>query len=280
MQPRQPLPLEISTYIIDYLYNCPTSLKSCSHVCQAWLAISRFHLFYCIRLYLSGPGVRVSNRFRRLHDVIEQSPSVALFIRELHIIRSSKMLRMPDSEWPKLGMVIPLLFSKFTRLQKFDVAGINWSHLTADARSSVRALLALPSLVHLAVRFITVSKIQHITALLPPNLKRLTVVCIRVRADDPGVIHAIDVENGQMFSRNSRQLEYLKVYQTPIFNNWLLGEQSDVDISNIHTLDTEDEIAVMLRLVRSMGPSLEHLKISCLSGGSYCFDHQLLPITA
>jgi hypothetical protein len=132
--------------ILDYLYNCPTSLKNCSRVCRAWLATSRFHLFYHISFVLNGRGA--SNRFQRLHSVIEQSPIIALYIRELVILRNSKL---PDSEWPKLGMVVPLLFGKLASLQKLDVRGFNWSRLTPDARSSVRTLLALPSLVHLAL---------------------------------------------------------------------------------------------------------------------------------
>jgi hypothetical protein len=72
---------------------------------------------------------------------------------------------MPDSEWPKLGVVVPLLFGKLSSLQKFDVRGFNWSRSTPDARSSVRTLLALPSLVHLAVRYVTVSKLEHFTAI-------------------------------------------------------------------------------------------------------------------
>jgi hypothetical protein len=261
-----PLPLEIVIYIIDHLFDCPAVLNNCSHVCRAWLAISRYHLFYHIRFSLSGPAV--SNRFQRLHNTIEQSPSVALYIRELSIVRSFQMEQMPGSEWPKLGVVVPLLFGKLSSLQKFDVRGINWSRLTPDVRSSVRALLALPSLVHLAVRYITVSRLEHFAAILPPNLKRLSVSQIHIRTDDVGVTHAIDMENDQMSTRNPRRLEYLRVYNSPMVNNWLLGGQSDVDVSNIHTLDICNESEGMSKLVRRVGSSLENLKISYLFGGS------------
>jgi hypothetical protein len=188
-------------------------------------------------------------------------------------MRSPNFIQMPDSEWPKLGIIVPLLFGKLTGLRKFDVTGINWSHLTSDARSSVRSLLALPSLVHLAVRCVTVSRIEHLTAVLPPNLKRLTVDWVCVRDDDAEVTHAIDMENGQVSTQSLRELEYLRVYDTPIFNDWLLGEQSDVDISKIHTLDISNEPEDISKLVRRVGSSLENLKISYLSSESSCFDH-------
>ena len=263
MQSGPSLPHEISLCIIDYLYNCPKSLNNCSRVCRAWLATSRFHLFYHISFVLNGR--HTSDRFQRLHGIIEQSPIIALYIRELVIV---SLNLLPDSEWPKLAMVVPLLFGKLTSLQKLDVRGLYWSRLTPDARSSVRALLALPSLVHLVVRYITVSRLEHFAAILPPNLKRLSVSQIHIRTDDVGVTHAIDMENDQMSTRNPRRLEYLRVYNSPMVNNWLLGGQSDVDVSNIHTLDICTESEGMSKLVRRVGSSLENLKISYLFGGS------------
>jgi hypothetical protein len=64
-----------------------------------------------------------------------------------------------------------------------------------DARLSVQSLLALPSLVHLAVQFVMV-QIEHLTAVLPPNLKRLGSA-FRIH-DDVEVTHGIDMENVQI----------------------------------------------------------------------------------
>jgi hypothetical protein len=150
--------------------------------------------------------------------------------------------------------------------------GLDWCHWTPNTRSSIRALIALPSLVHLAVRYVTFSKIEHFTVLLPPNLKRLTVDWLRISDADADVTQAIDMENDQAPARKPCQLEYLRVYYTPSFNNWLLGEQSDVDISNIHTLDISNEPENISKLVRNMGSSLVHLKM-CSLRGSYWFDH-------
>jgi hypothetical protein len=267
MQSGPSLPHEISLCIIDYLYNCPKSLKNCSRVCRAWLATSRFHLFYHISFVLNGR--HTSDRFQRLHSIIEQSPIIALYIRELVILRNSKL---PDSEWPKLVMVVPLLFGKLTSLQKLDLRGFYWSRLTPDARSSVRTLLSLPSLVHLAVRDITVSKLEHFTAILPPNLKQLTVDRVQVRTGDAELIKAIDMENDQVSPRNPRRLEYLRVCESFVFNDWLLGEQSQVDISNIHTLVICDRPEKISKLVRGLESSLEHLKFPYFPGGPHYFN--------
>jgi hypothetical protein len=65
------------------------------------------------------------------------------------------------------------------------------------------------------------------------------------------------------------------VYNSPMVNIWLLGGQSDVDVSNIHTLDISNGPLDISKLVRKVGSSLENLKISYLFGGSYCFYHYL-----
>jgi hypothetical protein len=269
MLPRPPLPPEIAIYIIDHLSDCPTSLTTCSRVCRDWLAISRPHFFHRITFVLNGRGVY--KRARTLYSLIEQCPSIALYIRELSIVREPKMRLVPKSDWVKLGSVVPLLFGKLTGLHKFEVTGINWIRLMPTVRSSIRDLFALPSLVHLAVRCVKVSRIEHLTAMLPPNLKRLTVDNVYVHADNGIMMYAIDKENLQVSAQSPRQLEYLKVYNAPDFYNWLLGEQSDVDMSSIHTLDVCKEPENISKLVRKVGPSLQHLKISYLFGESRLF---------
>jgi hypothetical protein len=277
MQAMASLPPEIAMHIIGYLSDCPTSLAICSCVCRDWLAISRPHLFYRISFVLNGRGVY--KRARTLHNIIEQSPCISLYIRELCIVKKPKMRLVPKSDWVKLGLVVPLLFGKLTSLQKFDVTGINWLHLMPTVRSSVRDLLALSSLVHLAVRFVKVSRIEHFTTILPPNLKRLTVDSVDFQAGNGVMRLAIDKENHQLqvFAQSPCQLEYLRVYNTPDFHGWLLGVQSDVDVSNVHTLDfcecSFQGTGDVSNLVRRMGSSLEHLKISYLPSRSHGIYH-------
>jgi hypothetical protein len=273
MQPRPPLPPEIAMYIVGYLSDCPKSLTTCSRVCRDWLAISRPHVFHRITFVLNGRGVY--KRVRTLHNIIEQCPSIALYILELSIVRKLEMRLVPKSDWVKLGLVVPLLFGKLTSLQKFEVTGINWIRLMPTVRSSVRDLFALPSLVHLAVRCVKVSRIEHFTAILPPNLKRLIVDQVRVYADNGIMRSAIDEENLQVFAQSPRQWEYLKVYNAPDFCNWLLGEHTDVDVSNVRTLEFSEyryyPTGNISNLVRRMGSSLENLTISCATCMSYCF---------
>jgi hypothetical protein len=51
------------------------------------------------------------------------------------------------------------------------------------------------------------SKLEHFMALLPPNLKRLTVNWLYIRSGDAKVTQAIDMENDQVPARKPRQLE-------------------------------------------------------------------------
>src|SRR3984957_8094365 len=99
---RPPFPPELVDYTIDYLHDSPSTLCTCACVCQAWVAPSRFHLFYRHEI---TPTVRTSTvhlQIRQLLEFIQGSPHIAFYIREFLFSLGCFMFRMPDSDWPQV----------------------------------------------------------------------------------------------------------------------------------------------------------------------------------
>ena len=78
------LPLELVDRIIDHLHDSPSDLRNCARVAKAFLPSSRLHLFYSISIDI----YKILHRIVALNSIIQQSPQIALCIRELRDIAS------------------------------------------------------------------------------------------------------------------------------------------------------------------------------------------------
>jgi len=259
-----PLPPELIDHIIDYLHDSPSTLRTCALVCQAWIAPSRFHLFYFLSI---GPKRRSSVPLESvsLLQLLQESPNIALYIREFHFSVGSKS---QNSDWPVLDRILPRLLGKLTQLRKLVIRGIfPFTRLAPDTRAAFRALFALPSLAHVQVASPRVPKLEHFTSLLCPPLKHLTTSrSFDYELFHPEDVHAVDeeVRAVELQRRSPCRLESLSS-SCPALVNWLLGAQTVVDISTIRTLvvfcELEDVEQSMARLIRRLGSSLEDLTI-------------------
>ena len=259
------LPLELVDRIVDHLHDSPSDLRNCARVAKAFLPSSRLHLFY---------SISIDERLHRivtLNSIIQQSPQVALCIRELCV----------DGRpgWWKLAPELPTLLTSLTALRHLTMMFIVWTRMPPEVRKAFRTILALPSLVSVTMQFMRFASPRHFTSLLNSPLKRLAVA---VRLDDPGnkeMISAIDGED-KIARRPEQQpcrlesLEHLDWYHTgPDFVDWLLGPQSVIDISNIRTLVVSGKATIYVgRLMKSLGPSLEHLTIDMGTSLLYPFQ--------
>jgi F-box-like len=109
MQPT--LPPELVQHILDYLCNSVPDFCTCALVCKTWSMYCRRHIFYRIDIH---PRSYSLYRYRRLYDLIQQSPHIALCVHELRI--SDRCDRPPLLE----DIIYPLLPS-FTRLRKLEL---------------------------------------------------------------------------------------------------------------------------------------------------------------
>ena len=257
-------PPELIEYTIDYLHNSPSTLRACACVCRAWVAPSRFHLFYRRKIIPDrGTGI-VSPKVHQLLEFLQGSPHIAFYIREFHFSRGyGPWPRRRPRDWHPMETVLPQLLGMLTQLRKLVLGGIPTTDLIPETRAAFRALFALPCLVDVEVRHLEVAKPEHFTSLLCPPLKRLSVSVSWVEdlEFEPEDIRAVDEEVKDQ-KRQPCRLEYLHSDST-VFMHWLLGPQTMIDISTIHTLNAwcGPGMEVTARLIRRLGSSLEDLTI-------------------
>jgi hypothetical protein len=80
MTPRSTISRELIDYIIDYLYDQPSTLKNCCLVSKAWVPPSRSHIFSKVVV-----GERVARPFFRIFLPPSSKPksNVAPYVRSL-----------------------------------------------------------------------------------------------------------------------------------------------------------------------------------------------------
>ncbi|TBU48207.1 hypothetical protein BD309DRAFT_349032 [Dichomitus squalens] len=139
------LPFELSDYIIDFLHNDAKALKACALTCQAWVPAARFHLFRTIVLKTANS----TTAFRRLLD---KSPSLGLYVRELTAEKLADTVAVPVTEQPTHEPVqhtLPLAFAHIPSLQTLSL-----SHL------DLKCLVDIRGLAHASVSTLTLSYCQ------------------------------------------------------------------------------------------------------------------------
>src|ERR1700722_8604956 len=262
------LPPELIDYTIDYLHDSPSTLRACACVCRAWVAPSRFHLFYFCEIAPTITSTVILDT-RKLLEFLQGSPHIALYIREFHLFVGYGS--RTDSIWPQLDATLPHILGMLTQLRKLVLIEPPFTSLAPDTRAAFRALFALPCLVDVEVRYLKVAKLEHFTTLLCSPLKRLSVsvdsdLSEQQFVSSPEEIRAIDeeIKAVELQERSPCRLEYLHS-NSAVFMHWLLGPQTAIDISTIHTLhaccNLKDVERLMARLIGRLGPSLEDLTI-------------------
>jgi hypothetical protein len=263
---RHQLPPELIDRIIDCLYYDICALRACALVCKAWVPSCRFHLFYTIRFASSYKDE--DPRCRKLYDLVQRSPHIAFYVRELIISGEHNAILNLER------VLIPLL-QRFTELRMLKLDGVNWKRLMPDMRKSFADVLALPSLVHFEMTRSTFPDLEHLIALLHPHLKRLAIgnYCSKDRTTSVGL--AIDGDGLDAVSKQRPcRLDYLdlSVKSTNLsFTEWLLGPQSIIDISTLRTLHvffdpgpgprSKRSTVAQTELMRRLRSSLEHITI-------------------
>jgi hypothetical protein len=228
-------------------------------VAAAWLRRSRFHFFHSISI---GPNDHP--RCRRLHDAIQQSPNIAFCVRELRfslgVIKPFAISIIPARR--ELSTVLPQLLRCFTNLCKIEFYGFSWTVMTSDVKNSFYDILALPSLIHLELADLYFDNLYQITTLLRSHLRRLTVFFVMWGDNTTGD----ENEWGAATERRPCPLEHLTFdgHGQPDFVDYLLGPQSDIEVSHLRTLEVRHGLGETGEWVKLMGnarSSLEHLII-------------------
>ena len=98
--------VELYDYIIDFLHDDHSALRTCSLVCRSWLPASRSHLFYHLALDYGDP--------RRIFAAICSSPHIASYVNTLSVQDSYRQ------GWIHGDIIFPRLLKRFTHLRELE----------------------------------------------------------------------------------------------------------------------------------------------------------------
>jgi hypothetical protein len=273
------LPLELIERIIDFFHDSRKDLYHCALVCKAWLAPSRYHLFYsiCICPDPSKRWVPCFWQYDLLYETLQQSPHIAHYVREFRFLSVSQMA---DPNWP-LPKQIASLLQSFTNLRKLTLCSIFWETLSLDMKEALREALARPSLTQLYLERVIFSATEDLAELIYPHLKRLQAWILW--ASNFRIV-PFEGTNVMVEGRQPCRLELIEIFMHTHFVpfvEWLLGTQLVFDISNLRDLDVwmgYEMQRTVTRLIRRAESTLEHITIRNLKAdnpGTWAF-HPLL----
>lgn len=228
-------------------------MRACALVCKLWLPIARIHIFHTINLGRRAMGEvdRVAHRFcELLHGELD----VTQLIREISIhwsaILAYSLLKKVD-------------FTRLTRLGKFSLSFISWSHQPPELIRTIQILFTLPSLTHLVFHSHIFEDVKQFATLFDEcrlNLKTLTLI-------DTAIIRVEDIQTCMDTFDSDRpraQLRSLTLSRgsLELIVPWLLHAHSPIDLSTLKNLSYEYEDIPMLReLLSVVSSSLEFLDI-------------------
>ncbi|KAH9949741.1 hypothetical protein B0H21DRAFT_786449, partial [Amylocystis lapponica] len=147
------VPPEICDRTIDFLWNDPAALMSCSLTCTLWLPRSRYHLFRARPVKLYNPS-----GYKRLEAILrrstEASTGLAHYIHHLDIYAGNPSLVGSDITWLKLvDPATPLsrLFASLTSVRRLTLWGCcrvrdgSWKHVPADVYDPLFRFISQPA---------------------------------------------------------------------------------------------------------------------------------------
>jgi hypothetical protein len=256
------LPSELVDYILQYLCDSPSDLRACALVCKAWVAPSRAHLFYKIEVNYDRDPTSA-----RPYQVIQQTPSLAVYVRELEVEYECITREAQET----VVELLPL----FTRLRKLVLSYIEWTDLE---RKGYHPVLALPTLTHLELTDVILEKREDFEDLIHPHLKWLTAHHV-TWWDGDIVPQSVVNEEIQLNGRQPCHLRCLSVKPRRAFVDWLLGPQTIIDITSLRIFIAYGVYFVnmgdVLRMLQALR-SLEHLRMRIIGGSFYLPFCQLI----
>jgi len=139
------LPPELTDRIIDFLWDDPAALHSCSLTARSWLSSSRFHLFSTLRIVNRRAYDRLAHLVINLPHMRHSVPTV--FASRMPGLQT---IRIVSADWhasPPHGTFFMMLshFASVTQVE-FDTCAFR------NFNDFQRVVCAFPRLVHLFVR--------------------------------------------------------------------------------------------------------------------------------
>ncbi|TDL19486.1 hypothetical protein BD410DRAFT_792102 [Rickenella mellea] len=237
---------ELTDVIIDYLHDDRRALGTCGLVCRSWLPSSRFHLFSTVQIYFFDVDTA-------LPIICSPTSTIPPYVRHLELEDAGlEVGGYSYPQWLNEGLLkLPI----FGALESLSLAHVAWGSLTVETRSSL--LNMTRGLKRLELEYMQFGTVEQALDFFSsaPSLESLSLGSIQCHA-----------ENAPPTKTNKLRLKQVTFggdsYTLPLID-WLCSQPApSVETLNL-TLVTMMQIPYISRYLKVLGPTLQHLGVSC-----------------
>ncbi|KAF8464758.1 hypothetical protein JB92DRAFT_2052298 [Gautieria morchelliformis] len=244
------LPAELIDQVIHHLHDDLPSLRACCLTCRAWVRSARFHIFQ--------NTVLSAERADALAVILEKSPTIFPFVRSLTI--NGHLDPRHERLDNYLDAVIPAIAPKLTRLKTLRVQRVNLNQHPEVLPALIHNFPTLQELCIVSVNFNRVSEFAALMV-LHPFLECLDLEFVWLKSVTTES-HRESVSHEYPASALPSRLRCIKLNRISLsLIDWM---SFYYDVLPVHTLTQSsnifiDDIPQMAKLLKTIGPSLEHL---------------------
>ncbi|KAI0705178.1 hypothetical protein BC835DRAFT_559586 [Cytidiella melzeri] len=251
-----PLPQELIGEIIDCLHDDHASLRVCALVARAWAYCAQSNLFRT-RLLTN------SEDLKRSEEWFNRNPHLAVHVRTLRI-----NLAHEHYEW--IGSVPRCLLTRLPLLQALHFERVEW---TTKAKNTMDISFFASLAECKALRELSLDKCKFATF---RDLERMVCVCGdgRLKKLSLDLVTWQDKQSTNLLEQQqlTKQLSGLthvnigRNCSIEFMCNWLRQTPACPTLHSVEIIDItqKNELKAVSELLRTVGHSLEHLKLSCL----------------
>lgn len=291
------VPQELIDHVVDFAYNDHHTLCATRLVSRSWNISARVHFFRELDLLIpktpftlpcraaKSSATKSEDRgvykLERLLDILNTSPDMAYFVREV-IIGSTTGLN--PAQWKIYDPLLSKIVAQLKRVTTIYIREVNWSQLSPSFSNLVIELFKSPQLQHLDIWNCQVPSMQVLLNFLnsSSSLTGLRLSHIRFSDDIDGAkALLIGITNkSNTLKSPKRPLQRLHIETVPLASllyALLTTAPCFIDVTKLQSLffDYIDDIPGIRHFLQVAGGSIESLEM----WASTCqYSHALRPL--
>jgi hypothetical protein len=250
------LPIELWETIIDHLHSDQVSLRTCGLTCKSWLPASRYHLFRVL--------VLTAYDFHKFIKILSPSSltTIGPYVNAL-ILNEGKERRVSEPKW--VAKALPALAAHLPDVESLRILWLYWSDEDSLACSALLDSFAGLKALHLSnLAFDNPAHLLEVIASFP-RLESLHISKVMFLGP-----HNPKATSSHVGPPNSlTKIEFGNSFISTVLD-WLATQPVVIGLRTISLNSLPVcETASAARLLRVLGPQLEHLSLSVVG------DHEV-----
>ena len=262
------IPQELSDMILDFLHDDVATLCSAGLVCKSWVPISRFHLFSEVHFYLwcGAPS-------REWELICAEYSTIPPYVLSLEISGGGSF----DCHVDETILRFPLL----SNLKAFRLFQVNLAILTPAVKERLTALLQSITILDLDCCEVRNCFSLYLGLILLSSAmleqfetvnQAIDFIAAAPRLEDIALdsIHCSESSNysSQAIPPPLKWIKFERVTPLDIIMDWI---RRCLPTPSVHALEIlrlceDDDIPIVCKFIRHLGPALENLTISYNEG--------------